>query len=151
MTALNKEKLLRQLSRRQKRRREQRPSPVAIEVKPASHGLMNRMTEHHEDLLQNIEFFVIQAYHHDASGSIDDRAIWNGYRGALLKNRPDGSPAGSIVEAIAHAHSLREQINPVSDELWHDAIRVLMRSVKNHSGLSPGETSYLDFVARFVR
>ncbi|MDY0166516.1 MAG: hypothetical protein RBS80_08225 [Thermoguttaceae bacterium] len=151
MTALNKEKLLRQLSKRQRQRRQQRRSPPALEVKPASHGLMNRMMHDHQDLLQNIEFFVIQAYHHDASGGIDDRAVMNGYRSALLGNRPDDSPAGDVAQAIADARSMREEVAPVSDELWHDAIRVLMRSVKNHSGLLPGETSYLDFVGRFVR
>ncbi len=151
MAALNKEKLLRQLSKRQRQRRKQRPSPAALEVKPASHGLMNRMMHEHQDLLQNIEFFVIQAYHHDTSGRIDDRAVMNGYRSALLRHNPDDSPAGSVTQAIADARSMREDVAPVSDALWHDAIRVLMRSVKNHSDLLPGETSYLDFVDRFVR
>jgi len=149
VTALNKEKLLRQLSKRQ-RRREQRPAPATLEVKPASQGQMSRMVNNYQDLLQNIEHFVVDAYRSDRSDEIDDRAVMEGYRRTLLGNRPGPSPAGRIVEAVTEARVMRDRCAPVADELWHDAIRALMRSVKNNSDLDAGETSYLDFVGRFV-
>ena len=154
MAALNKEKLLKQLSKRQKRRREQRPAPMALEVKPASMGLQHTMVSHHEDLLQNIEFSVLQAYNQDDSGQIDDRAVMNGYRNAILGVAPDDPPAGRVVRSVAMARFMREgfpDIGPIDDGLWRDALRVLMRSVKTHSQFRPGETSYLDFIGHFIR
>ena len=150
MTALNKEKLLRQLSKRQRRRREQRPAPATPEVKPASQGQMNRMVNNYQDLLRNIEHFVVEVYRNDRSDEIDDRAVMEGFRRTLLGHRSDRSSAGRIVEAITEARFMRDRFAPVADELWHDAIRALMRSVKNNSDLDPGETSYLDFVSHFV-
>ncbi len=151
MTALNKEKLLKQLTKRQRQRREQQASVVVPEARPASAGLLNRMASYHQDLLQNIEFFILEAYRRDASRSIDDRAVLDGYRKAILGLEPDKSPSGLVVFTIANARAMRESIGSVDDALWHDALRVLMRSVKTHSELRPGETSYLDFVGRFVR
>ena len=151
MTALSKEKLLKQLTKRQRRRREQQPSVVVPEAKPASAGLRNRMVSYHEDLLQNIEFFILEAYRRDPSRGIDDRAVLDGYRKAILGLEPDNSPSGLVVFTIANARAMRESIGSVDDKLWYDALRVLMRSVKTHSELRPGETSYLDFVGRFVR
>ncbi len=151
MTALNKEKLLKQLTKRQRRRREQQPSVAVPEAKPASAGLQHRMIAYHEDLLQNIEFFVLEAYRRDTLGGIDDRAVLDGYRKAILGDRSDNSPSGMVVFTIANARAMRESIGSVDDALWRDALRVLMRSVKKHSELRPGETSYLDFVGYFVR
>ena len=94
---------------------------------------------------------TLEAYRRDPSSGIDDRAVLDGYRKAILGLEPDNSPSGLVVFTIANARAMRESIGSLDDALWHDALRVLMRSVKTHSELRPGETSYLDFVGHFVR
>lgn len=151
MTALNKEKLLKQLSKRQKRRREQQSAVALVEAKPASAALQSRMVRFHQDLLQNIEHFVLHAYRNDTSGTIDDLAVMDGYRHAILGIKPDRPPVAAVVWAIAEARAMRERIDAVDDALWHDALRVLMRSVQYWSYMEHGEKDYLDHVGRFVR
>ncbi|MDZ7615998.1 MAG: hypothetical protein U1E05_03275 [Patescibacteria group bacterium] len=150
MTALKKEKLLNRLTKRQRQRREQRPLMVEIEAKPASRGLRAYMVEHHEDLLHTIELIVMDTYRRDLMDGIDDRAVYEGYRDSILGIESDNSPSGMVVFAIANARALRESLCPVDDALWKDALRVLMRSVKTHSEKQPGETSYLDFIGRYL-
>jgi hypothetical protein len=68
-------------------------------------------------------------------------------RQTLLGREPDDSPQGVLVEALMAVRRFR---NDVSDELFCDAVRVVMASVENHSKLEPGETSYLDFTQPYV-
>ena len=47
--------------------------------------------------------------------------------------------------------SVRSPQPGTSDLVWEAALRKIHKSVRLHSNLTPGETSYLDFVSPYVR
>ncbi len=46
--------------------------------------------------------------------------------------------------------AMRENREDITDDVWREALHVVADSVKRHSELRPGETSYLSFASRFV-
>ena len=146
MSNRHREELRKRLAKRRKQL-EQRGVQSLVKVKPASPRTMERVARNHLDLLQNIEFSLADCYRNDPHGEIDDATIMKALRQTLLGREPDDSPQGVLVEALMAVRRFR---NDVSDELFWDAVRVVMASVENHSKLAPGETSYLDFVQPYV-
>lgn len=114
---------------------------------PASAGkLMKRMTRDHLDVLQNLEF--VFARRHRQQRDIDDRTVVAAIHACLTKAVPEDPIASELVAALDEIRGLRAD---VSDDLWRDAFLVIEDSVKFHSRLRPGETSYLVFIQQFVR
>lgn len=113
---------------------------------PTGAKLMKRMAGEHEDVLQNIEFTLLQCQKGDRR--IDDRAVSAALRACLHKAEPDDPRTEEIVEAL---ESMRDFRADVDDETWRKALQVVDDSVRRHSQLQPGQTSYLSFIAQFVR
>lgn len=109
-------------------------------------GRMKRMAREHEDVLQNIEFALVNG-HLDDPG-IDDRAVIEALQVSLTGSEPDDERVDGLVMALRAIRQFREDID---DAVWRGAIHVVADSVRRHSALRPGETSYLSFVAEYVK
>jgi hypothetical protein len=106
---------------------------------------MKGMAREHPDVLQNIEFVLVQGYRQDSR--IDDRDAREALRAHLGGKEAEGPRATGLAASLASMRAFRED---VSDEIWFAAVRIVEDSVRLHSRFLPGETSYLRFVARYV-
>jgi uncharacterized alpha-E superfamily protein len=107
--------------------------------------LMKRMTQDHQDVLQNIEFVLVTQYREDRS--IDDRIIADALEAAIHGDTPEDTLAQSLNESL---EGMREFRREISDETWRDCLRTVLQSVHRHSSLRPGSRGYLDFVSDFI-
>ena len=105
----------------------------------------NRMTHEHVDVLQNIEFVLVSAYRDHPE--LDDRVIAAALRIAIAGGEAADEQTAGVVQALAGIREIRPD---VSEELWGNGLKVVLRSVHNHSALQPGDTGYLDFVSSFM-
>ncbi len=128
------------------KRRAQRPEPTVV---PSSlkvgHSVERRMVRNHSDLLQNIEFALVNAA--SESREVDDPCIERILRHAITQRACEDPIVNSALDSLAAIRQLRDG---VSGDLWSNALRVVYSSLKRHSNCEPGETSYLRFVSRFV-
>jgi hypothetical protein len=115
------------------------------ELMQGSGKLMKRMQRDHLDVLQNIEFILIQRYRED--DTIDDRLVAEALKAAIDNVVPQNDRAASIKESL---QGIRELRSDVSDDIWRDGLRTVLQSVHKHSDLKPGSTDYLDFVSTFI-
>jgi hypothetical protein len=106
--------------------------------------LMKQMARDHEDVLQNIEAVIIARYR--ADGNVDDRAVDEALRACMGGKPADDPVAADLVKDLEAVRALRED---VPDDVWRDGLQVVHDSVKRHSQLRPGETSYLEFTQPF--
>jgi uncharacterized alpha-E superfamily protein len=107
--------------------------------------LMKRMAGAHEDVLQNIEFALVNRHREDPG--IDDRAVDEALRCSLNDTEPSDARVADLVGALEAIRQFREDI---SDDVWHDGLRVVRDSVHRHSRLRRGETGYLAFAGQYV-
>jgi hypothetical protein len=128
-----------------KKRHDRRPAPC--DLSPAGKGTLNRMAREHTDVLQNIEFALLDVYRENTR--FDDAAAMAALRGAALGETAADDPLVTLaLESLQNIRAMREDI---TDKIWQDGLRVVMDSVHRHSTLREGETSYLQFVAKYVR
>ncbi len=114
----------------------------------AKHRLKS-MTRDHVDVLQNIEFALVNEAREDSN--IDDRTIAQALRSCMNRTDPPddaGSAVARLCGALEAMRSLRED---VSDEIWLAGLRTVDESVRRHSSRLPGARTYLEFVSDFVR
>ena len=110
-----------------------------------THAVEQRMLRDHADVLQNVEFSLVNAA--KDSGEIDDHCV----KRILLNAIQGKSSEDPIVEwALNLLAAVRDQRRDVSDDLWRDALRVIYASLHRHSSCEPGDTFYLRFVSRYV-
>ncbi len=103
------------------------------------------MVNNHQDILQNIEFTIISEYRQDSG--IDDRIVAETLKALILNTEPQEESVDRLKQALKSARRLRDD---VSDNLWRDGLRVVLRSVHDHSDLIPSSTYYLDFIDKFI-
>lgn len=103
------------------------------------------MIEFHRDILQNIEFSLINEYRKDSS--IDDAAIAEALTAAIRGQTPNSTLATVLLLSL---HAMRQERDDASDDLWRDGLRTVLRSVRRHSDLRPGRRDYIDFVSPFI-
>jgi hypothetical protein len=108
--------------------------------------MMEKLSGEHEDVLQNIEFVLVTAHRDDPE--VDDRVVSDALRSFLGGPPPADPLTQQIAGSLADIRQLRAEI---PEHVWRDALRVVHDSVKRHSQLQPGETSYLDFVDEYIR
>ncbi len=108
-------------------------------------SLFDKMVNNHQDILQNIEFAIISEYRHD--NKLDDRIVSEALKALILNTEPQDKSVDILKQTIKSARRLRDD---VSDDLWKDGLRVVLRSVHDHSDLEPGSTHYLDFINDFI-
>ena len=114
-------------------------------VMRGSHKLMKRMQRDHLDVLQNIEFALVERYRED--DTIDDRLVAEALKAAIDNVVLQNERAASIKESL---QGIREIRSDIPDDIWRDGLRTVLQSVYRHSDLKPGSTDYLDFVCEFV-
>jgi hypothetical protein len=109
---------------------------------------LKRMTRDHLDVLQNIEFTLVRQSREDPA--VDDRIIDQALR--ICMNPPDSLDAEEplVRELCLELEAMRSTRADVSNEIWTAGLRTVDQSVRRHSSLAPGETSYLDFVQDYV-
>jgi hypothetical protein len=133
--------------KKQTKRRTQRPLAKATPpaTLKASSGLENRMMRQYQDVLQNVEFGLVTAYRE--WDEVDDRVVDRALQATILKTQAADPLAQRIVDLLDEVRSQRED---VADDVWRDAMRVVLNSARRHSACRAGDTNYLDFAARFI-
>jgi hypothetical protein len=110
---------------------------------------LKRMTRDHTDVLQNIEFALVNQAREDRS--IDDRTIDQALRICMSRADPPDDADSQVGALAGMLDAMRLMRDDVSDGIWLAGLRTVDDSVRRHSNLAPGETSYLDFVRQYVR
>jgi hypothetical protein len=106
---------------------------------------MKRVARDHEDVLQNIEFVLVNGAGNDPE--LDDKTVARALRACLVSKDAEHPGADRLVRQLVE---LRETRADVSDDVWRESLRVVLESVDRHSSFEPGETSYLDFAGEFI-
>lgn len=129
------------------KRRARRPEPTLVPGKPLKVGkaMQAKFVRDHSDLLQNIEFMLVHAARDEPD--FDDRSAEKILRHAITRTDAEDPPINLALELL---ESIRQQRDLESDDLWGDALRVIYTSLKHHSDCKSGETSYLEFISRYV-
>lgn len=130
------------------KRRERRPEvtitqPVSLKAK---HSVERKMVRDHADLLQNVEFSLVNAARD--SDEIDDSVVEQILRNAIGCKSSEDPVVEWAMNLLASVRDLRPD---VTDDLWRDALRVVYASLRRHSSCESGDTSYLSFVSQYVR
>jgi hypothetical protein len=127
-----------------KKRHDRRPR--SRDLSSAGARGMQRMSRDHADVLQNIEFCLVATFHEnpafDDAGAL--KALWAMALGELETGDPHADEA---LQSLWDVRRIREE---VTDNVWHDGLRVIMDSVRRQSRLHEGEISYLAFVDGYV-
>ena len=122
---------------------QERASRYEVDRQPKAR--MEQMASEHQDVLQNIEFVLVNE--HRADPTIDDRHVDAALKTALGGAEPEDSRAIDLAEQLASIRQMRED---VPEPVWLECLRVVQQSVKRHSNLRPGERTYLSFAERFI-
>jgi hypothetical protein len=110
------------------------------------HKRMKRMASENLDVLQNIEFALVTT--HREYPAVDDSAVAEALRCAIRGKEPSEETAELLLSRLGATRQIRPDI---SDSVWQEGLQVILGSVKRRSKLRPGETSYLDFVADYIK
>jgi len=135
------------MSKGKKKPRKRKASKMWRGIKVAERPLSpKRMRRDYPDVLQNIEFTLIQAWR--GRPDIDDCVIRDVLRAALAGHSPqEEGPVRGLFEVLL---AMRHERDDVSDDVWAAGLRTILDSVRFHSSFRPGEVSYLRFVDRFM-
>jgi hypothetical protein len=114
-------------------------------VKQSRTARMKQMAREHEDVLQNIEFTLVNGHREDPA--VDDRTAFEALRAARNGKEPEEPRPARLFAELAAIRQFREDID---EGVWRQALQVVEESVKRHSDMRPGETEYLKFAAEFI-
>ena len=109
---------------------------------------MKHLERDHLDILQNIEFILVQIARQDPV--FDDRMIDQAMGFCIKGTEPTEDADRRVPLLIKALQTVRERRRDVSDDIWIAALRKVDESVQLHSELKPGEKSYLQFVEKYV-
>ena len=138
-----RKKSLRAYARKRARRPQALVSQrVSLKIK---RSLEQRIVRSNADVLQNVEFSLVNAA--NESDEVDDYVVEQILRHAIKGDSPEHPTIRRGMDLLAAVRELRSDI---ADDLWQNALRVVYASLQRHSSCRPGDTSYLDFVSRFV-
>lgn len=130
---------------RKKRKQQRKTRSTVVGPRTMSSSLWKKTTRDHPDVLQNIEFVLVNAYR-ELRG-IDDLVVLQALQAAQRRVSPPDPLADEILDELGAIRALRSD---VSDSVWRDCLAAVEDSVGNHSTCRPGATGYLDFVKRYV-
>jgi hypothetical protein len=131
--------------RREILRRQKQVRPKAVETGNVRRDRWYEITHSHADVLQNIEFAIVAAW--KELPAIDDLQIHQGLKAVMLNDPPADSLALEVFTRVEMMRLTRADVEP---ELWHDALRVVDQSVRDHSSLKHGDQTYLEFVTPYI-
>ncbi len=107
--------------------------------------IFKRMTRNHLDVLQNIESTILSASR--SHSNIDDKIVASALKTAIADEDPVEELSGLLVKDLDNTRLIRAD---VSNQLWKDGLKVVLKSVYNHSAAQAGDRDYLDFVSEYV-
>jgi hypothetical protein len=114
----------------------------------STRSLMKHLERDHLDVLQNIEFILVQIARQDPG--LDDRMVDQALRCCIKGTEPTEEADRRVPLLIKTLDTVRKKRSDVSDDIWIAALRKVDESVQLHSSLKPGEKSYLQFVGQYV-
>jgi hypothetical protein len=114
----------------------------------SSSKLLRRMPEEHRDVLENIEFWLVQAWRDDPQ--VDDAAADAALRRALAGESVDSTKNAQVRRILIALEVMHDLRGDITDDVWRDALLTVKQSVRRHSDCRPGERRYLHFVSPFV-
>ena len=118
----------------------------SYERKEKPEKIFKQMTRDHLDVLQNIEFSILSTCrNHD---DIDDRIIASALKTAVAGSEPVGELSAILINDLVQIRQMRG--DSVPDNIWTDGLKVVLRSVRNHSDTQPGDRDYLTFIQNYV-
>jgi len=126
------------------RKRKGSPRPHAVPTGNVRSDRWDEITRHHTDLLKDIERSILDTSRY-VTGLCDYWAHL-GLISAMRNDLPDHPCPLMLCEALKQ---LRQERDDVDDGLWLDALRVVDRSVRDHSSVRHGDRSYLNFIRAF--
>jgi hypothetical protein len=109
---------------------------------------MKHLERDHLDVLQNIEFALVQLARQDPV--FDDRMIDHALSSYIRGTEPPGDADHRVPLLVKILEVMRGRRRDVSDDVWIAALRKVDESVQLHSELRPGEKSYLQFVDQYL-
>lgn len=110
--------------------------------------IYKEMTANHVDVLENIEFAIINAWRDNQQ--IDDEAVAAALKTVIKAEEPKDILACLLIKAIGDARLIRSD---VSDEIWTKGLKVVLESVYTHSPadvIERGDRFYLEFADKFI-
>ena len=110
---------------------------------------MKEMSRDHLDVLQNIEFVLVNYAREDQS--VDDRTIDEALSLSLRGGDPDDDTDETVVDLCESLDELRDFRGDVPDNIWDAGLKTVRDSVRGHSSLAPGDRGYLRFVDQYVK
>ncbi len=108
--------------------------------------MMKRISENHLDLLQNIEFTLISCYRSDKT--VDDCVLRDALKVILFKKTYGDLRVQEVVTQLKVIRAMRADI---SEDIWNDALQVVLDSIHTHSTLTPDARGYINFVSPFIK
>jgi len=115
------------------------------ERKEKPEKIFKQMTQHHLDVLQNIESSIVSTCR-DHSG-IDDNIIASTLKAAIAGNEPADALSALLMNNLANIRQIRPD---VPDTIWTKGLKVVLESVLNHSDARTGDRDYLTFIQNYV-
>jgi hypothetical protein len=112
-------------------------------------GAVKHLERDHIDVLQNIEFTLVAVARKDPT--VDDAIIDQALRTCIGGGGLPEDADPRVATLCSMIEGMRSSRTDVSDEIWAAGLRKIQKSVRLHSSLAPGETSYLEFVRPYVR
>jgi hypothetical protein len=109
---------------------------------------LKQMPRDHPDVLHAIESAVVGCARQERG--VDDLAIHQALRTCIEGTELPERAGVSTALVYTHLVGLRDSREDVPETVWVAGLRTVDESVRRHSNLSPGETSYLDFVRPYV-
>ena len=110
---------------------------------------MKSMSRDHLDVLQNIEFTLVNHAREEPRsmiGSSMRRLRWP----SGVPN-PARIPRNSSSSSWRCCEAMRDFRSDVPDNIWQGGLKTVRDSVRRHSTLSPGEKAYIRFVEKYIK
>ncbi len=110
---------------------------------------MKQMSRDHLDVLQNIEFSLVEMA--QKVPAIDDRVLDEALRCSLAGHPPGEEAEDEIHDVFGLLQGMRRFREDVSDGVWNSGLKAVRDSVRRHSSLAPGDRAYIRFVEPYIK
>ena len=107
--------------------------------------LFRKMTRDHVDVLENIEFVLVEAWREHSE--IDDRIVMNALNASISGVEPVEPMPRLVFRRLGEMRLVRSDVD---DPIWIGGLKVVLESVHTHSNAHPGDIDYLKFSERFI-
>ena len=109
------------------------------------HALLRKMTRDHVDVLENIEFVLVQAWREHPE--IDDCLVEDALSAAIAEDTASDPISEMLLKQLDNIRLIRCDVD---DKIWKAGLQVVLKSVHTHSDAMQGDRQYLEFVNKFI-